>query len=239
MMSLSAGKITTSCVEHKHSCYEIIFYRKTKGTFFLCNETIPITSGKFIIVPPNTVHASQYEGEAETFFIQEDLQYIFSFPFPVVVSDSSEKEGEFLVNMIFKNRFSNPEYCKSLLNALAHFLLQNKKTEKKTEVAIREIENKIFENFSDSNINLKQILRQSGYAEDYIRAKFRGFTGKTPVEFLTHIRIKHACFLIEVYKDVLSLAEISERCGYTDYSFFSRRFRSIMGVSPSRYMKSL
>ena len=79
-------------------------------------------------------------------------------------------------------------------------------------------------------------LQKSGYAEDYIRAQFKKFTGKTPTEFLTKIRIYHACYLIDAYKNTLSLAEIAEKCGYTDYVYFSRRFKHIMGISPREYM---
>ena len=151
--------------------------------------------------------------------------------------DNSEKEGEFLVDMIFKNRFSNPEYLDSLSNALAHFLLQNIQTEKNINVALQDIVNKISEGFYDSNINIGEILNKSGYAEDYIRSEFKTFTGKTPVEFLTELRINHACYLIDIYKNSISLIEIAEKCGYTDYVYFSRRFKHVMGMSPKSYMK--
>ena len=60
-------------------------------------------------------------------------------------------------------------------------------------------------------------------------------TNKTPIEFLTHMRIRHACYLMDVFKNALSLAEIAEKCGYTDYIYFSRRFKQQMGVSPRAY----
>ena len=76
---------------------------------------------------------------------------------------------------------------------------------------------------------------ESGYAEDYIRAHFKRITGKTPNEFLSGIRIKRACFLIETYRDSLSLSQISEQCGYTDYVYFSKKFKSVTGMSPKEY----
>ena len=30
-------------------------------------------------------------------------------------------------------------------------------------------------------------------------------------------------------------AEIAEKCGYTDYVYFSRRFKQITGISPREY----
>ncbi|MBR5543016.1 MAG: helix-turn-helix transcriptional regulator [Oscillospiraceae bacterium] len=237
-MKTSVGIVNLSCQEHKHNCYEIIFYSKGTGRFQLTEKSIPIFPGKFIIVPPDTVHASKYDSEAETIFIKGDFNHIFSFSSPTVVMDNAEKAGSFLVKMIFENRFTNPEYLSSLANALAHYLLQNTRTEKNISIVLKDIVTKISDNFYDSNINISEILKKSGYAEDYIRAQFKLFTGKTPTEFLTETRINHACYLIDIYKDTLALTEIAEKCGYTDYIYFSRRFKQFTGVSPKEY-KSL
>lgn len=151
--------------------------------------------------------------------------------------DNDAKDGEFLVKLIFENRYSNPEYLSSLSNALAHFLMQNIQTEKNISIAVRDIVNQISDNFYDSDFNMSELFDKSGYAKDYIRAQFKIFTGKTPVEFLTEMRINHACYLIEIYKDTLLLTEIAEKCGYTDYVYFSRKFKAVMGMSPKSYMK--
>ena len=111
-MKISVGHITLSCSEHKHKFYEIIFYRKGKGRFYYNNgESITVSPGKFIIVPPDTMHASKYTEEAETFFIKGDYKHIFSFSEPTVVMDNEEKAGEFLVKMIFENRWMRIRQC--------------------------------------------------------------------------------------------------------------------------------
>jgi AraC-like DNA-binding protein len=83
------------------------------------------------------------------------------------------------------------------------------------------------------------LLQKSGYAEDYIRSHFKKVTGKTPNGFLTDIRIKHATFLIEIYANTLSLQSIAEQCGYLDYVYFSKTFKSILGVSPKEYKNTI
>ena len=103
--------------------------------------------------------------------------------------------------------------------------------------SVQTIISEISQHAFDSQIDLALILRESGYSEDYIRSCFKETTGKTPNEFLTEIRIKHACFLIGMYHDELSLSEISERCGYLDYIYFSKKFKAIMGMSPREYKK--
>ncbi len=238
-MKFSVGYLSSSCPEHKHNCYEIIFYRKGAGKFYAFDKSISVSPGKFVIVPPHTIHSSQYTEKAETFYIKGAFNHIFSFSSPTVVLDNTEKAGEFLVKMIFENRFSSPEYLSSLSNALAHFILQNVQTEKSISLILQDIIDKISYNFYDANINMGEILEKSGYAKDYVRAQFKLFTGKTPVEFLTEMRINHACYLIDIYKESVPLTEIAEKCGFADYMYFSRRFKQLMGMSPKNYMKSL
>jgi len=93
--------------------------------------------------------------------------------------------------------------------------------------------------FYDSTIDLHHLLQQSGYAVDYIRAQFKKMTGKTPNAFLTEIRIKHALFLLDIYAHTLSLQQIAEQCGYVDDVYFSKKFKSVVGVSPKQYRDML
>ncbi len=40
------------------------------------------------------------------------------------------------------------------------------------------------------------------------------------------------------YKNHFSLAEVAEKCGYTDYVYFSKKFKEKVGISPMLYKKS-
>ncbi len=235
-MKYLIGLITDKSPRHKHNDYEIIIYTKGSGIFHSDDKDIPVSAGQFIIVPPEAVHSSTFEGEFNRLFIKGNFNQIFNLSVPTLVADDADGEGMQLAKMIYKNRYSNPEYSVALINAFAHFLLQSLKMDDELSLVIEDIIDKITNNFYDSNLKLSELLNKSGYAEDYIRARFKKITGKTPVDFLTNIRISHACYLIDTYKTALSLTEIAEKCGYTDYVYFSRRFKHIMGVSPRAYM---
>lgn len=237
-MKYLIGYMSGASKPHKHKNYEIIVYLNGSGTVSTPQKDFFVSSGKIIIIPPNTLHSSNSTEDTDKIFISGDFSHLFSSTSPSVISDDSACTGVSLARIIYRNRHSNPEYISALINAFAHFLLQNLKYEKEIGIIVKNIADKISENFYDFNLNLNNLLNSSGYAEDYIRAQFKAFTGKTPTEFLTETRISHACYLINMYKDSLSLYEISEKCGYTDYVYFSRRFKQFVGISPKKYIEN-
>ena len=237
VMNFLINLIKEESPPHNHKNYEIIVYTKGNGTIHAAEKDIAVGPGKMIIIPPGIVHSSSKSStDFERIYINGELNQTFFLTSPTVVLDNSANEGLLLAKMIYTNRYSNREYVVALINAFTHFLLQNIKMDDDIFLAIKNIVEEISNNFFDCNINLNALLKKSGYSEDYIRAQFKKITGKTPTEFLTEIRINHACYLIDIYKNLFSLADVAERCGYTDYVYFSRRFKQIMGVSPQKYM---
>jgi len=126
-----------------------------------------------------------------------------------------------------------------LCTAFIHLILQYISAADHLSASVHHMISEIENNFYDHNINLRHLLQKSGYAEDYIRAHFKKVTGKTPNSFLTDIRIKHAAFFIDIYANTLSLQQIAEQCGYTDYVYFSKTLKSILGVSPKEYKSTI
>lgn len=222
---------------HKHNFYEIIVYLEGDGVFYTEDKNFPVSAGKIIIVPPDTVHYSHFENAPERIYINGEFSQIFNLTEPVVISDNDKKDGLTLAKIIYNNRFENEDYVASLCNAFAHFVLQNINTDDNMVLTLKEVIYEITENFHNPDIDLCSILKRSGYAEDYIRSRFKKFTGKTPTEFLTDIRIRHARYLIDAYGSGSSLSEISEKCGYDDYIYFSRKFKQFTGLSPQNYKK--
>jgi len=234
-MNFYTGIINQNSPIHQHKYYEVHICISGTGTTYSEDSSVNLKPGTIVITPPDYTHYTETDNNAERIHICGSFDRFFSFGSMKVLSDNSKNEGTKLAKMIYDNRYSNTEYVNSLCIAFAHFILQNLDTDNQLNLAIREISDYISENFSDFNIDLRKILIKSGYAEDYIRNRFKKMTGKTPTEFLTEIRIRHACYLIYTYHNAWSLNELAEKCGYTDYVYFSRRFKQIMGMSPKRY----
>lgn len=237
VMKIFVNMISRESPPHKHKYYEVIVYTKGCGTVYAGEMTIAAKPGMFLIVPPDLVHSCAFEGDCfERIYVNGEIGHIFSLNAPAVVLDNSEKEGTMLAKMLYANRYGNREYVTALANAFFHFLLENIKLENDIFLAVKGIAERISDDFYNCNIDLCELLNQSGYSEDYIRAQFKRITGKTPTEFLTQVRIDHACHLIDLFKSALPLSDVAEKCGYSDYVYFSRRFKQVTGISPQKYM---
>ncbi len=234
-MQYAIGMVSGETPKHTHRNYEIIYYAEGCGTVCTGDRKLSVLPNRIMIMPPGTTHEALCDGEFKRYYISGDLSRYFALSAPTLISDNAQKDGLFFSEMLYKNRNENSEYVSALVNAYMHFLLQSLKTDTEIAGIIRTIADAITDTFYDSKINLALLLQKSGYAEDYIRAEFKKHTGKTPTRFLTETRIRHACFLIDTYKKTLSLSEIAEKCGFTDYVYFSRRFKEIMGLSPKKY----
>lgn len=224
---------------HKHNNYEIMFYLQGTGHLRTRNCDFGFQPGSIIIVPPGTEHGSVSKNGFKNISIGGDFENLLHFEEIITLFDNSQNEGRQLATMLYNNRHKNNDFISKLCSAYIHFILQYVNVTDSIGKSVNEIMNKIADGFYDCDLNLRHLLQESGYAEDYIRSHFKKITGKTPNEYLANIRIQHAVFLIDIYADTLSLQQTAEQCGYTDYVYFSKKFKSIKGISPREYKNML
>jgi AraC-like DNA-binding protein len=62
---------------------------------------------------------------------------------------------------------------------------------------------------------------------------FRGSMGTTCTAYIAQRRIEHAKHLLD--QNELLIKEVAGLVGYSDANYFARRFRNIVGCSPSAY----
>lgn len=224
--------------EHSHKVYEVLIYTEGRGKIYTSKGEYFFSPGTIVILPPDTKHCTISEERYKNIFVNGDLEQFFSIEETAVLVDNERGEGMQLATLLYNNRFEKGEFLSYLCSAYMQFIMKNLKLEDGITLAVNKIIHHIMENYHDSALSLKEQLSESGYAQDYIRSHLKKITGKTPSEFLTQTRIEHACSLIQTYTHSLSLTEIAEHCGYTDYVYFSKKFKQLTGQSPQSYRKS-
>ena len=224
---------------HQHKDYEIFIYTSGKGKINVNGKVQDVEQGMIVVMPPNIVHGSISLDNLRYVAILGKSDELTHIDTPIIFKDNERRDGFNLLQMIFANRDGDKEYFNSLCLAFIHFVLKNVKSTNPIEKTINKIKSQMSAKFHDSEFNVTELLNQSGYAEDYIRAHFKRLVGKTPVEFLTVLRINHAKTLINIYQDSTPLIDISLNCGFDDYIYFSRKFKQVVGVSPQAYKKTI
>lgn len=86
-------------------------------------------------------------------------------------------------------------------------------------------------------ITLQDLADHVHLHPNYLCALFKSRTGRTPFEYVDRVRVRHAYRLLQ--STHLPVTEIAETCGFQSISFFSRKFKSILGCSPSQYRKKI
>ena len=228
---------TRSYPRHSHKRYEIMHYISGRGVMKTETADIPFSEGTSIVMPKGVAHGSVSDGEFVNISIESDFGGVIVLTEPVSIDGTPDDDGAALVSMIWENRFGSETYLNSLCIAYAQYLVQKVSIEGNMPRRISAIVKSISERALDPQTDLCAILRESGYAEDYVRACFKRIIGKTPTEFLTELRINHACYLIDIYGGTVCLSEIARMCGYDDYVYFSKRFKKLIGMSPESYRK--
>ncbi len=105
----------------------------------------------------------------------------------------------------------------------------------KTKVSAAKVQAYIYEHLAEE-ITLSDLAGQFYITETYLCDVFKKKTGETILNFLKKVRMEKAARLLR--ESNASLQEISEECGYNDYSYFGKQFKSRWDQSPEDYRKN-
>ena len=84
-----------------------------------------------------------------------------------------------------------------------------------------------------------QVATLAAYAKvspSHFFALFKQITGCPPMDYFIRLRMRHACWLLDSTR--ASVKEVAAAMGYDDPFYFSRVFKAVNQVPPSRYRKS-
>lgn len=89
------------------------------------------------------------------------------------------------------------------------------------------------EKFQDPNLSQQSIASSVKLTSAYVGKLFKDQCGTTVTEYINVVRLAHARQLLLQTDD--TIAEIMDRCGYSNQSYFFRLFKGKFGSTPKEY----
>ncbi len=90
-------------------------------------------------------------------------------------------------------------------------------------------------NHFTENIGIETVAERVGLSVSHFSVLFKQKTRVTFLDYLTKLRVDHACLLLETTD--LKTYEIANMVGYTDQRYFSQVFKKCVNLTPSQYRK--
>lgn len=89
----------------------------------------------------------------------------------------------------------------------------------------------------EESLTVDSLAREARMSRRAFEIEFRRCLGKSPYQYLIHLRMKQASQLLR--ETSLSVASIGQRCGYPEIYCFSAAFKKIFNSSPDHWRKSI
>lgn len=90
----------------------------------------------------------------------------------------------------------------------------------------------MIEHLADS-CSLQNLADEAHLSSSHLAHEFRSKTGYAPIDYYIRLKMQKACELLEATD--LTIEEISRKLGYREPFYFSRLFKKVVGIPPSRY----
>lgn len=98
--------------------------------------------------------------------------------------------------------------------------------------------NAVYNQMRTTDIDHDLLAQTLCMSKSTLRRKISDLTQDTLSNYITKIRIDYARQLLKRYPED-TIANISQRCGFSDQAYFSRQFKRLTGLSPVQYRKNI
>ncbi|WP_305985665.1 AraC family transcriptional regulator [Roseibium sp. MMSF_3544] len=245
--------------DHAHSqVHALIKISGPDTTYSVDGEEAKLTDTQIVLVNPWVVHSNKRPAGTEPtvllalyvdtlWFGEHGNQILAGFknlPFArtaVTASPQLQEQAAGLADQLM-DMHSDEEEFDTLLRDLVWSVLQCSKTDVMSEqstnrsfVSDHRIRKavKAFRQDPSKELDLNEVARSVGLSRSQFYARFRQCTGLSPRTYLDTLCCERASHLLS--DPGITIAEISERLGFSAQGHFTRFFKSKTGVSPNSF----
>ncbi len=259
-IALSDGDYTCGIFDSSHSfpgvsvtrertvtCYEIELFTENGGVTHLNGVPYQIREGHILFARPGSVRYSELP--LKTYYVKisvgaTELQPILSRFSPWFAVGDSERGRALILDMLRARAAEDSVLCHAKLLEFLSWLtaehdrvaglggIERQKSREAVTLAMEYMETHFRE-----KCTLEEIAAHVHLSPVYFHGIFRAAVGRSPFEYVTRLRIEEAKRLLLTAG--LSMAQVSEACGFSGQSYFNHVFRARVGVTPRDYRRRM
>ena len=221
------------------SYLELTYVIDGQMTYFLDGEELTLTSGDAIVIP-----------QGHTRYRPEHTEEVYYASFNIMMDGEVEARLSGVINNAVRSdtvlmlesadksvrsvSHNRQERIVAIFLYLYHQLLDHS-VDRENE-HIKKIKKYVLKHICE-DVSLDEIASEVHLVPRYVCTLFKRETGMTITEYMVGEKIELAKRLIIMRRQTLT--EIAETCGFSDYNYFSRVFKRIVGMTPGEYRKSV
>lgn len=213
--------------------YAALSFRiKGSATIEANNKSYSVNSNDILYIPQNLPYFAHYS-ETEIFVIH--FTTLSNDPEPEVYSFSDTEEIHKLftcARILWQSRNAGFEaYIMAKLFLILGKLCEAETTESIPSYFLNAI-SYIRSNYANSKLTVDMICKSSGIGATKLRQLFKKHHQKTPVEYITGLRLEYARNLLS---GGLTVEEAAEKSGFSDSKYFARVVKKYYSCTPRTF----
>ncbi len=99
---------------------------------------------------------------------------------------------------------------------------------------IKTLDALIEQHLNDTNLTINRLTRLVGMSRTDLHRKLENTVGMSASAYIRHIRLQKAAKLL-INEPNLSICQVSVEVGFTNQSYFNKRFREVFSVCPNTF----
>ena len=220
---------------HSHDVWELCYIRTGHIAGQQGENLYPLYPGMAILHPPHVFHADFARTAYTTYFIMFEAPP--DQPWSRLYYDDEDLNLDRICRAIvreWREQQADRDDMLALLNKELLLLLGRGPHDSAKSLRERSViaAEQIMEASYGKRIEVAELAERVGISVSSLHAHFVRLRGKTPMEYLQGVRLRHALGLL--HHSTLTLETIADLCGYHSPSHLSRHVKAATGASPGR-----
>lgn len=231
--------------------YQVNYITEGEGTLETREGTFPIKEGSIILLHPNVWH--RYRPNRQTGWTEHYVGFMGLTAYQMIKTskvlsrlgviqvgyqEDIMRSIQEIVNHVKAEKPGYHQICAGLVTHILGHIVSAKKNENFRHSHVETSIQKaclIIRDHVEKNINVEQLANDLNVNYSLFRKAFKKYTGLSPIQYHTSLRLKQAMFLLA--NTDLSVKEISFSQGFCTVFYFSKLFKEKTGKTPTDYRK--